>query len=312
METEKIKVFLRVIELGSLSETAQQLGYTTSGVSRLVASVEEDAGFPLLLRSRTGTKPTRECLALLPIMKELARQAEYYAQRSNEIRGLELGSIAIGTAYNAYYPRLSRVIADFIRIHPGITVQIIEDTSSGLVERLESGDLTLGIISQRPGGFHWLPLCRNELIVLAPQGHPLAQSGSFPLDRLSAEPFIELFPGRETDNSLFLSEAGIRMEPKYSTYDVEAAVAMVQAGLGITLVNDLCGHEVPEDVAALPIWPPQQVNIGIAIAADEFMSPAAKRFAAFFEKNFVEEFMRQTQPGFRRKDAAMLPRECSL
>ena len=50
-----------------------KLGYTVSGVSRMMAALEAESGFPLLLRSRTGVAPTEDCMRMLPTFRELAR-----------------------------------------------------------------------------------------------------------------------------------------------------------------------------------------------------------------------------------------------
>lgn len=66
METERIKALLVTIEEGSLTAASSKLGYTASGISRMMAALEEEIGFPLLERSRTGVAPTAECVELNP------------------------------------------------------------------------------------------------------------------------------------------------------------------------------------------------------------------------------------------------------
>ena len=72
MDTEKCTVLLTAIDQGSLSGAAEALGYTPSGVSRLVASLEAELGLPLLVRGKGGVTPTPECEALRPRFAELA------------------------------------------------------------------------------------------------------------------------------------------------------------------------------------------------------------------------------------------------
>ena len=57
MDTEKCRVLLTVLHERSLSAAAEALGYTPSGVSRLVDSLERETGFPLLHRGRAGYPP---------------------------------------------------------------------------------------------------------------------------------------------------------------------------------------------------------------------------------------------------------------
>ena len=82
MDIEKCEALLTVLELGNLSAAASALGYTPSGISRMMQSLEEDAGFPLLTRGRNGVAPTSECLQLLPAVREMARAGRLYRERS--------------------------------------------------------------------------------------------------------------------------------------------------------------------------------------------------------------------------------------
>ena len=88
MDTEKCAALLCALETGSLSAAAQRLGYTVSGMSRMVLSMEAELGFRLLRRSRTGVMPTRECELLLPCLRSMAGMDENLRQLSAGIRGL--------------------------------------------------------------------------------------------------------------------------------------------------------------------------------------------------------------------------------
>ena len=69
MDTEKCRALLAVLEAGSLSAAAEKLDYTPSGLSRMMAALEQELGFPLLCRSHNGVQPTRACRTLLPTLR---------------------------------------------------------------------------------------------------------------------------------------------------------------------------------------------------------------------------------------------------
>ena len=52
MEIKQYQALVTAIETGSLAAAAEKLGYTTSGMSRIIASLEEDVGKQLLIRSK--------------------------------------------------------------------------------------------------------------------------------------------------------------------------------------------------------------------------------------------------------------------
>lgn len=286
MDTERINALICTIEEGSLTAASEKLGYTTSGISRMMASLEEETGFPLLVRSRSGVVPTEECKQLLPVMQEILTLADRCDQLSGELAGLTRGTIRIGSSYYAYYNWFARLIADFQQAYPGIRVEIIEGTSTELLTAMEERRADLCIISRRQGSYDWIPLKEDELLACLPENHPMAKKKTFPVKAFAEEDFIELYPGKETDNSKMLQQNGITPKVKYSTSDNYAAYAMVAAGLGITCTNAIIGEAFKEGVCYRPLSPKQPVEIGIALPEKKEMSPAAKRFAEFARERF--------------------------
>lgn len=67
MNIRKYEAYVRAVELGSLSKAAEQLGYTQSGMSHMMQSLEEEVGFPLMVRTSTGILPNSEGELLLPL-----------------------------------------------------------------------------------------------------------------------------------------------------------------------------------------------------------------------------------------------------
>ena len=127
MDTEKCAALLCALETGSVSAAAGRRGYTVSGMSRLLASLEEEMGFRLLRRSRAGVSPTPECEELLDAMRELARLGESCARRAAALRGLETGRVRAGISYPAYYDALAGAMAEFAAEHPGVEIELIEE-----------------------------------------------------------------------------------------------------------------------------------------------------------------------------------------
>ena len=69
MEAVKCEAFLAAAELGSLTATAELLGYTQSGVTRMIGTLEEELGFPLFLRSKKGVQLTENGTLMLPLLR---------------------------------------------------------------------------------------------------------------------------------------------------------------------------------------------------------------------------------------------------
>ena len=278
MDTEKYRILLKTIQTGSLSDAAEELGYTPSGVSRSISALEEEMDLILLNRTHAGVTPTKECEELLPEIIKILRQEEQLGQMASQLKGLEKGEIIIGTAYNNFYPQLSRLIFDFTRKFPDIEVRIVEGASSALVKMIENNAADFCIISKRKGKYHWVHILEDELVAIVSKDSPYASKSVFNIKDFEKEPFIEVYTGQETDNSLFFDDKKIKPNTKYRTHDPYAAYAMTEAGLGVSLTNKIWLQSLGDNVVALPLSTPHTVNIGIAMQPEEIASPAAKRF----------------------------------
>ncbi len=283
MDTEKCAALLCALETGSLSAAAEKCGYTVSGMSRLVLSLEEETGFRLLRRSRSGVEPTRECELLLPCLRELSRWGEQYRQTAEDLRGLETGRVRVGMSYPAYYGALAEAVSIFTGSHPGIEIELTEAHSSALARMLERGEADLCIMSRRGVSCDWTPLARDSLAVWLPAGHPLARLERYPAGALSGEAYIDISPGEDTDNARFLAERGISVHTRGTTSDIYGALSLVGAGLGVALVNSLLARDVDTNGRAVlrPLDPPYEVEIGAASQPRAALSPAARRFVEY-------------------------------
>ena len=282
MDTEHWKILLTAIDKGSLCAAGEALDYTVSGISRSVAALEKEIGFPLLYRSKQGVKPTPACEQLLPAVRELLFAQEKIAQTAAGILGCEQGLIGIGTAYRHYYPWITQVTSAFHELHPGVQFHIVNGISTDLVQQLEHHKLDFCIVSAREGSHGWLPLCRDPLMAIVPAAHPLAKKSTVPLEQLLPEPYIQTCPGQDGDTRRFFEHRGVQPDVQFSTMDIQATYAMVGAGLGYTIGNRINSNFNDPAVVHLAIDPPERIEIGLACQPEP--APAAAAFLKFIRK----------------------------
>ncbi|MBQ9720160.1 MAG: LysR family transcriptional regulator, partial [Oscillospiraceae bacterium] len=73
MESKKLEALLMAADLGSFTKAAEVLGYTQSGLTHMMNSLEREIGFPLLERGRHGVRLTDEGEKLAPLIREFLR-----------------------------------------------------------------------------------------------------------------------------------------------------------------------------------------------------------------------------------------------
>ena len=121
MEAVKCEAFLAAAELGSLTATAELLGYTQSGVTRMIGTLEEELGFPLFLRSKKGVQLTENGKLMLPLLREVVRAHHNAEQLSAEIGGVSKGSLTIGCYYSISALWMPEILTAFRARYPGVT-----------------------------------------------------------------------------------------------------------------------------------------------------------------------------------------------
>ena len=279
MDLQRWKELEKVVACGSLTAAAKELGYTLSGISRSIKTLEETEGIKLLYRGKKGISPTRDCEEILPYVRDLLRASERLAQKTASIRGGEEGLIQIGTAYRHYYKWLTKVTSKFHELHPGVTFRIYTGTSTEFVNKLEQRQIDFCLISEREGEHEWMPFCEDPMVAVLPEGHRLAIKKTFLAEYAETEPYIVTCPGLDIDGTRYLNKHGIKPNVQFSTMDIQATYAMVAAGMGVTITNQINSLADYEGVCHRKIDPEEVIEIGLAWK--NTLSPVAEKFLEF-------------------------------
>ena len=283
MNLTRLKVLVAVLDSGSITAAAEQLGYTPSGVSRMMAALEEETGFPLLVRGHGGVAPTENCRLLLPQFRQLLYDEDNCRQLIRSIQGIHTGSVRIGINYPCRFRPAEQQIRRFRKRFPGITFHLKGGFATDLVQDLCDHKLDLYVGSRREGPFEWHSLQTDEMMAWVPAESAYAQ-GPVPLEAFRTEPYIDINPGRDVDNARVLARAGIRPNRQMEAQGSFEAFSMVEAGLGIAMNNGLNCQFHSDLVKILPLDPPQYVEVGLAVLPDA--APATKVFLQdFLTKN---------------------------
>lgn len=132
------------------------------------------------------------------------------------------------------------------------------------------------------------------MVVVLPNNRELAGAKAFPMERFQQEPYIETYPKQDIDNARVFERCGIRPNTQFSTMDIYATYSMVEAGLGISMNNQLNSHLWNGTVKHLPLKPEQIVEIGLAYGGQ--LPPAAEAFL---------KYIREQMPGIMQIDIGL-------
>lgn len=279
MNLSQAKIYLYAIDSGSLSKAAEAFGYTPSGISHMMSAFENEVGFPLLIRTKTGVVPTTNAAKLIPILRAQCQWDEQFLQTVSEISGLNSGTLNIAAYSSIASQWLPAVIAQFHKDYPAIKINLLEGVWQEVENYLQERRVDIGLYSYKPSIKHyWIPLKEDPMVIAVPASHPLAAKNAVRLQDLKNEPIIMPAYGADVDVLDLLKEEDIKVDFAFSTLENYSAMSMVEAGLGLMIANELITKGRINQFKLLPIDPPYYVSLGIAVPQESRKTPAVARF----------------------------------
>ncbi len=244
MEDHRLKSYCLVVETKSFSRAAQAKNMTQSAMSRLVKSLEEELGITLLHRKGKAVIPTGEGRVFYEHAKKILDDYVRMQQDINTARRSAKGSLRLGSSRTPAAHLLPQVLYDFSKVHSAIRIHLSVCRTSSVLRDLRDGKIDVGIIegTVRSDGLFPEAFIDDEVVLIAPENHPLTRKKPVTIQDLSSEAFI--LPDRESATRElvdgYFSEAGIdarALKIRMTLGDPDLVVQMVQAGLGIAFVS---------------------------------------------------------------------------
>lgn len=240
MELHQLRYFLAIAETGSFTAAASRCHVAQPSLSVQVAKLEGELGGPLFERGRKGAKLTSRGELFRPRAAEALRQLEAAMTEAQELAGLQRGSVSLGCMPTTGAYLLPPLIKAFDKAHPGVRLDLREDSSPELGRLLRDNEVDLAIVDEAglgPGLASEL-LFQEPLLLAVPPKHPLAKRQRLTLSALKDEPLILMKSGHGFRHIVLdaLAKAGVEPKVVHESDEIETVQALVEAGLGCALV----------------------------------------------------------------------------
>ena len=285
MSLMKYQALVSAVELGSLTRAAEELGCTQSAISHSIDKLEAELGFVLVKRSRAGVKLTTEGERLMPAVRNLLNSAEQLNQTAASIRGLDYGTVRIGTFTSVAVHWLPGVLQEFQHDYPNVDFILKNGDYYDVEQWLADGSIDVGFVNVPCAlDCECIPLMEDRLLAILPMNSRFANYPKFPVIECETEPFISLLESSAQDSRRALEAAGVKPNVRFYTKDDYAIIAMVEKGLGMSIMPELLLKGRTENLRVLTLIPESKRTIGLAIAAGDRAGPATRRFADYVVK----------------------------
>ncbi|MFJ7233573.1 LysR family transcriptional regulator [Streptomyces tendae] len=264
LDLQRLRALHAVSVHGTVGAAAAALGFTPSAVSQQIAKLERETRTVLLEREGRGVRLTDEAWQLVDAAAELLAIVERAETRLEERRGVPSGRLTIAAFASAARGLLPSVLADLAVRHPALDARLTEVDPHLSVDLVAKGAVDLVVAHDwdiaplpAPGGVEQAPIGEDLCDLLVPEGHRLAGRTAVRRAELGGERWICQPPGRVCHDWLMRTLRGAGHEPDivHQADENPTLVALVAAGLGVSLIPRLGRGPLPAGVVEVPLDP---------------------------------------------------------
>lgn len=252
MDTKKLEALLTAVELGSFTRAAEVLGYTQSGLTHMMNSLEKDIGFTVLLRGRSGVRLTPAGQRILPLVRDCLTSTAALEREISLINTHKEDSVRVAAYESIARHWLPEIIQQFRREHPDVTV-----------------DIQMGSVDEV---YRWVLEDRVDMC-FASRGET-----AFPVEAFNGQEFLMPSMGFDKDILRVLNEHGVTPLIRTTQVSDSAVISMVEHGLGVSVLSRLVLRGRQNSVRALPLEPRAVRELGIAARPQKELRPIARQF----------------------------------
>lgn len=268
MNARQLEIFRAIMRDGSLTAAANSLAVSQPAVSKVLHHLESQLGYKLFERIGGRLAPTAEAHLLYGDADRVFREIEVLKELARTIGERKIGLLRIGASLPVTFSLLPQALAAFRASHPTVKIQLHTLPKREITEQLLIGDIDLGLTMSTIQA----PTVKSEIlttvgiVAVMPQDDPLATKEDITAADLADRQLISY--GSHADVGAPLDEAfetaGLTRQVNIQVSSAVAAAPLVQAGLGIALVDGLVPWQRFPGIVARRFSPAVMMNCAIS------------------------------------------------
>jgi DNA-binding transcriptional LysR family regulator len=288
LRMKQLQLLIALDDHKSLHKASSAMAMTQSAASKALAELEDMLEAPLFERSKKGLIANQFGHCVIRYARVLATDLASLCQEVAEIRSGTGGRLAIGAIMGAVPDVVAPIVSDLHDSHPGLSIEIVEDTSARMLTLLDDGQLDLVIgrasVSAQPSKYHYQALEDEPLSVVAAYNYP-SRAATVTLADLAGHKWIT-YPSLMPMNALLAREmdlVGLPMPAnQISTASTFVTVALLQQSADLVSILPTSVAQLFETHKMLRILPvkleSKSQTFGIVTRNGGVLSPAARQF----------------------------------
>jgi len=293
MEIEQLQYFKTVATMQHMTRAAEVLAISQPALSKSIANIEQHLGVPLFNREGRSIYLNRFGELFLQSVNIILDEYDRIKEEFEDIIKPGSGEVSFGFIHTLGMEIVPELIASTSEAFPNMQFSLTQATSLNLLKRLEEGAIDLCLsqkIESRVIEIETEELFVEELFVIVPTTHPLAQQDAVKFEEVKNEPFIAIKKGnslRQLVDELFL-ERGIALNTTFAAEEMHTVAGFVGAGMGISVIPNIKGLDHYK-VKRLKLDPPCFRSVCVSWAKNRYLPPAVSEFKQYLLDYFKQK-----------------------
>ena len=296
MEIRQLRYLVALAEEQSFTRAAEREHIAQPALSQQIQKLEQEVGLALVERTTRRVSITDAGELLVARARRVLAELESARQELESVRGIQTGHVRVGAMSTMGPVDITLALARFHDLHPQVELTVREDNSDALAAmlRVDALDLSFLSVTERveSHGLGLQQILIEELVVVLPPDHPLAEQEQIRMVQLADEDFITYREGARLRELLVGAAAEAGFEPTIILESNESRRIrrLVSRGLGVAILPRSHSVGTTDLVATARLVEPSVArDITIAWRADRRHPPAVREFLRIASEIFVPD-----------------------
>lgn len=268
MDSRKLEMLVTTVDLGSFTKASEVVGYTQSGLTHMMDSLESEIGFQILERGHSGVSLNEKGEQLLPLIRDFLKSNSNLDNEIARIKNARSGTIRVAAYASIAMHWLPQILYSFRRVCPDVNVDLrMVDNAIEPFELLDAGktDIIFASKQQNYEKCLWTPLYEELMCAILPKNYPINGRKTFPLEEFEGKEFLMPYGKFDIDVNNSFAKVGVKINATGTRVDDETVIRMVGHGLGVSMMSELMFRGRTENVLCIPVEPKCVRQLGMGI-----------------------------------------------
>ena len=252
LDPTSLKLFVRVVEEGTIAAAAEREHIAAAAVSKRLSEMESALRTPLLMRTNRGVEPTAAGLTLLALARRVLHELDQIPVQMQSYTSGVRGLVRVCASMSAITQFLPTDIKSFLSEYPDVQMNLEEKVSNAVVKAVAENSADVGIFTATPPGLQLETFSYHfdRLVLCTPKNHRLAARTEMSFVEALDEDIVGMHTGSaigiQLGQAASLAERSLSLRIQVTSFD--ALCMMISCGLGVGVLPEVVARRNAEQL----------------------------------------------------------------